>query len=294
MRKAPASRSGWLETAWGSPSLAPPYTPRLTLHDWRGSTGRSPQQRHELIGCARGASGIQARFLHPLDSRSARSDIRRPMRRGPSGQGDLTRLPRHYGGSSLAPALRSSDTPTAKGPRMAVYRIVCVHRLVAPTLASHGHVIAVGTVDQGALDSAPTASWTAAELIRAAREGDRFTLGAPGAAVPVAIARRTCSQCASPSSSPIPRTCSTAWPTAPNVGVGPSRTTGQPFRPPTIAGAIGLPGRLRGAYDPRERGGDMKSACVRFAPAGRRGHRHSRAAFACTSCSPVPAGFARG
>jgi hypothetical protein len=78
---------------------------------------------------------------------------------------------------------------------MAVYRIVCVHRVTTQGLLEHGHVIAVGTVDDGSALTAPTAAWTAGEIVRAAEEGDRFVVGPPTASIPVTIDRQVCPKC---------------------------------------------------------------------------------------------------
>jgi hypothetical protein len=78
---------------------------------------------------------------------------------------------------------------------MAVYRIVCVHRVTTPGPLEHGHVIAVGTVDDGSALTTPTAAWTAAEIVRAAEEGDRFVVGPPAEPIPVTIDRRVCPKC---------------------------------------------------------------------------------------------------
>ena len=78
---------------------------------------------------------------------------------------------------------------------MADYRIVCVHRVTTPGPLEHGHVIAVGTVDEGAKLTTPTAAWTAGELLRAGKEGDRFVVGPWEAPITVAITRKVCPRC---------------------------------------------------------------------------------------------------
>ena len=78
---------------------------------------------------------------------------------------------------------------------MADYRIVCVHRVTTPGPLEHGHVIAVGTVDEGWGLITPNAAWTAGELLRAAAEGDRVVVGPAEAPITVSIARQICSGC---------------------------------------------------------------------------------------------------
>jgi hypothetical protein len=78
---------------------------------------------------------------------------------------------------------------------MAVYRIVCVHRITSPPPLAHGHVIAVGTVDEDTITSCPTLAWTAGEVVRSVEEGDRFVVGPKGSATNVTIAKQVCPQC---------------------------------------------------------------------------------------------------
>ena len=78
---------------------------------------------------------------------------------------------------------------------MADYRIVCVHRVTTPGPLEHGHVVAVGTVDEGWGLMTPNAAWNAGELVRAVKEGDRFVVGPAAAPITVSIARQVCSRC---------------------------------------------------------------------------------------------------